>query len=239
MREYLSRPHRIGGGGDARNRGPMSAKRPFTPPTEIDRLRHGQGKMLHARDFRDQVANDAQMRWWHNRAVHDSYGVAGGLETALDGDAVTVQSGLAYDAFGRELVLRFARAVPLPTAAAGMTLVMRYRDSIGGAPASAGAWLPHRPLPRGESDLAWIPTAAVRVRDGVPLARLPGESATPLDALPASVAIAGPLGTQMAYDPATHRLTFRGLMRAAERDALRALSPDADFGAAIDALSAA
>ena len=63
------------------------------------RLRHGQGESLSGRDFSDQAAQDDQLRWWHNRALHRAYGVAQGLEVDLASEPGTavVSPGLAYD----------------------------------------------------------------------------------------------------------------------------------------------
>ena len=138
---------------------------------EIERLRYWQGQRLRARDFRDQVEADAQLRWWHNRALHNTFGVRYGLAvspavTGRDLVAVEVDCGLAYDCFGRELVLRAARRVTLPPAgprpAASVTLLIRYKEASGDR-SSASLNGP---------ELFWKPTATVEVTGGVPLARV-------------------------------------------------------------------
>jgi hypothetical protein len=78
-------------------------------PRELQRLRYTPGQDLLSRDFRDQGRFDEQLRWWHNRAMHGAFGVRAGLrvqpvETAPQ-PRVEVSPGLAYDSFGRELIL--------------------------------------------------------------------------------------------------------------------------------------
>ena len=41
---------------------------------ELQRLRYWQGQKLLSRDFRDQVSYESELRWWHNRALHNAYG---------------------------------------------------------------------------------------------------------------------------------------------------------------------
>jgi hypothetical protein len=98
---------------------------------ELERLRFQQGQMLRSRDFRDQKRIEEQLRWWHNRALHGAYGIAGGLEAAFADRAVAVSSGVAYDCFGRELIVPHALGVPLPSLEAGVTpLVLRYPGEL-------------------------------------------------------------------------------------------------------------
>ena len=107
---------------------------------EFDRLRFWQGQRLKAGDFRDQVMLEAQLRWWHNRAIHNTFGVRYGFQTKLVlrddvPEAVEVGCGLAYDCFGRELILQTVREIPLPvmndSTVNGMTLVASYKEQIG------------------------------------------------------------------------------------------------------------
>src|SRR6516225_2672470 len=53
------------------------------PPPDarnLQRLRYWQGQMLRSRDFRDQLAIEGQLRCWHNRAMHNAFGVASGFK---------------------------------------------------------------------------------------------------------------------------------------------------------------
>src|ERR1043165_4464539 len=81
---------------------------------ELQRLKYWQGQKLLSRDFRDQTSYQAQLRWWHNRALHNSYGVSYGLGVTLDATRVTIEPGVAYDCYGRELILQTTKEIPLP-----------------------------------------------------------------------------------------------------------------------------
>lgn len=136
-------------------------------PADIQRLRHVPRELLRSRDFRDQAAFSEQLRWWHNRALHDAFGVASGMGVAPAADAATalVQPGVAYDRAGRELLVFSPRLVPLPAQQQPMTLVARYRE---GGPAGRRS---------AEADLVWQPSGQAgggpcRPGEGVPLAHL-------------------------------------------------------------------
>ena len=137
----------------------------FPDATEVERLRYRQGQRLRSRDFRDQAAVDAQLRWWHNRALHNAYGIAVGLvpEVSVDGaeTIVTIGSGVAYDCFGRELVLQRDRVVRVPDRDVNLTLVLRHRERAG------DERVPHA------ADLVWQETARLTFRDGVAVCQIP------------------------------------------------------------------
>jgi hypothetical protein len=104
---------------------------------KLERVQYWQGQMLRARDFLDLQAVESQRRWWHNRAVHNAYGIAEGLQCSpmpfpSTAAQVTVSPGVAYDIFGRELILERAQSFPVPaTGAQGLlgplSLLMRYK----------------------------------------------------------------------------------------------------------------
>jgi hypothetical protein len=125
-------------------------------PREIQRLRFQPGQDLLSRDFRDGAAFDLSLREWHNRALHQAFGVASGLSVKPVPDsgpptAVEVSAGLAYDCTGRALFLTAETRVPVPS------------------PWSGGPQL----LVLGPAqEPAWIPEAGWRPDLGVPLARL-------------------------------------------------------------------
>ena len=48
----------------------------------FERLRYWQGQMLRSRDLNDQLALDMEMRSWHNRAIHEAFGIVKGLDVA-------------------------------------------------------------------------------------------------------------------------------------------------------------
>jgi hypothetical protein len=135
------------------------------PPeqTELERFLYWQGQTLRSRDFRDQDAVIAQLRWWHNRSLHSAFGLSFGLEVSaatVDGVAVVrVTCGAAYDCFGRELVVRQGGDVPLPPgpeANERMVLVLSYR--------STGA------------EFRWMDSFEWRPSSGVPMYAIRGEA---------------------------------------------------------------
>jgi hypothetical protein len=186
-------------------------------PLELQRLRYWQGQMLRSRDLRDQVATEAQLRWWHNRALHNVFGVASGfevtrkvkaelngqivvvelsdhsvkielndqsvevklnnqLEVELNGQTVMVQlngqtvmvqlndqavvvnlsdqpvivyPGIAYDCFGRGLILAQPYSAPVPPEdidSKEWTLLARYRETDEFPRRLAFACLERRPV---------------------------------------------------------------------------------------------
>jgi hypothetical protein len=142
-------------------------------PTELQRLRYWQGQMLRSVDFRDQVAIAAQQRWWHNRALHNAYGIAEGFQVSQEAvDSVTVQPGIAYDCFGRELILTSQQSLPIPRDAEDMMLLVQYAENTSEALLQeiSQACLPTGFQITAQSKLFWKPCHSVKVRDGVPLA---------------------------------------------------------------------
>src|SRR5262249_23851380 len=84
VRERLPGPDRPGGGRSPPDRGAVRTAMASTPEQrDLERLRYWQGQMLRSRDFRDQAAQQAELRWWHNRALHNAYGVVAGLGVTL------------------------------------------------------------------------------------------------------------------------------------------------------------
>jgi hypothetical protein len=138
------------------------------------RLRHGQGESLSGQDFSEQTAQDDQLRWWHNRALHRAYGVVQGLEVDLASEPGTavVSPGLAYDQQGRELILRTERRIAVPPGPDPYRLVIGYR-TVGG--------------PDGAVVLGWVPLGRPVACAGVPLASSDGATFTPPRARPIAV----------------------------------------------------
>lgn len=87
-------------------------------PAELQRIAHTEGDLLRAHDLNAGLASEDELRWWHNRAFHEPYGIALGLSVKAQapGDTadVTVEPGLAYDTYGRELLLSDTAAVDFP-----------------------------------------------------------------------------------------------------------------------------
>ncbi len=121
-------------------------------PVDPLRLRHIHGEALLGRDFTDQSAQDQQLRWWHNRALHRAYGIVSGLDVTFQNSVVTVAPGLAYDRRGRELRLDRRRTLEAPPGT-GLHLMLM--------------WHPSEP---GGVTLYWLPRDAAAHSDGVRLA---------------------------------------------------------------------
>jgi hypothetical protein len=104
---------------------------------KLERVQYWQGQMLRARDFLNLQAVEAQRRWWHNRAIHNAYGVAEGLKSLLTSPlakakGITITPGVAYDISGRELILERQQYVAFPTSftpnpVSTMSLLVRYK----------------------------------------------------------------------------------------------------------------
>jgi len=148
---------------------------------KLERVRYWQGQMLRSRDFRDLEAVEAQRRWWHNRALHNAYGIAEGLLSSLvpatSPTAVRVCPGVAYDVFGHELILERQQTIPLPSnlppgLIGSVTLLLRYKSPAGSLPPderSEVCWTQHGSIRPGTVDFAWKLTSYLRPEDGVPV----------------------------------------------------------------------
>ena len=154
----------------------------ITQPLEIHRQRYWQGQLLRSRDFNDQYKVEAQLRWWHNRALHNVYGVSFGLNVSAADDpltAVVVSRGVAYDCMGRELILPTTQSVALPEQppeiGRAIALYVRYRDTDSFPPKKelAGNCLAHRfSTLLDQAELRWLPADRLDVKAGVPIARV-------------------------------------------------------------------
>ena len=82
--------------------------------TELQRPRYWQGQKLKGKDLRDQMSYNALLQAWHDRALHNAYGVRTGLQVLLENDEVVIRDGIAYDIHGSGLVLDEDRRQPLP-----------------------------------------------------------------------------------------------------------------------------
>lgn len=149
---------------------------PDRPP--LERQRYWQGQTLLSRDFNDELAHEAQRRWWHNRSLHNAFGVVDGLavvvpDTAAPDDdgrqILDVLEGLAYDAHGREIYLREAvevRTPPLSDRPKNWTLLIRNPEPSGsdfGVPSKDGIGI-------AQPEFRWVASSRVELTDGVPLA---------------------------------------------------------------------
>ncbi|HUS09298.1 MAG TPA: hypothetical protein VMZ30_02440 [Pyrinomonadaceae bacterium] len=145
---------------------------------ELQRLRYWQGQTIRSQDFRDQVRIERQLRAWHNRALHNVYGVAkkllDGLRVEPTVNGVVVHSGLAYDLFGRELLLGSQVSILFGDQREPMFLVLRSKESCGCDQASttaANCLGTKQSLIATNNDLIWLPVKGFSFGDGVPIAR--------------------------------------------------------------------
>ena len=181
----------------------------------IERFLHRPYETVRSADLDGQEAAQEALRAWHNRALHSTFGVVFGLDVDLAGPdpqpgafRATVAPGLAYDAAGRDLLLRTPVTIKLPIAPRGMTLVLRWGE----------------PGPT----LAWFPTQGLSIARGVPVARtvatppIEGAGLKSGSSLPPDLK-----GTKVDFDADQHTLTIRGLLSQAQYQALRAVVDDA------------
>lgn len=184
--------------------GPYPARTP-----QIERTRHRAHETVSSGDLNGQEASQEALRAWHNRALHATYGVVFGLVVRLEGEpgafCAVVAPGLAYDATGRDLLLRDSTSIPLPFDAEGMTLSIRAT--------------------RGEPALVWSPTTDFRIARGVPVARtVDGATRTEVTLLGPSLPPS--LVGKVTFEVPDGRLTVRGILSARQQsDLLDAVTP--------------
>lgn len=208
---------------------------------EMQRLRYWQGQKLRSRDFRDQTSFEAQLRWWHNRALHNSFGVSYGFEVTLSAARVQVSCGVAYDCYGRELILQVPKEISLPQTPAedfsSITLLASFE--------SANQTISCKEVLMGTVDcstnrlaasLEWKASRLVESVDGVPLAEISYEPSARLESLPANVRIPPLLAGKVFYDKERKLLIAIDGLAAADEAELRLLSNDPAFVGAVDDL---
>jgi hypothetical protein len=80
------------------------------------RIRYYQGQPLLARDLQDEAAYEAGMNSLHVTAMHNTWGVAVGLEVGLSQDrrAVIIGPGMAYDRCGQPIINPAALTIDVP-----------------------------------------------------------------------------------------------------------------------------
>ena len=149
---------------------------PSIEQRELERLRYWQGQLIRSEDFNDQAAVDDQLRWWHNRALHNAYGIAAGmlegLRVTLTDPAArefTIRPGVAYDCFGRELILTQERREKLPAeiTEGSATLLLQYRAT--GSVRDIATVCSHSSREVTGPVLKWQ-SGRFNIRDGVPIA---------------------------------------------------------------------
>jgi hypothetical protein len=210
---------------------------------ELQRLRYWQGQKLLSRDFRDQVSYESELRWWHNRALHNSYGVSYGFEVSLDDSHVEINCGVAYDCYGRELILQVPKRIALPEPDddfVGVTLVAAF--------AASDQHFTRKEVLMGTVDCSdnrlaptfyWKPTRCYALVEGVPLAEITYEPSATLESLPPTVRFPPAPDQKVFYDAEKKLLIAIDGLTPTEADELKKLSDDPAFVAAIDKLVAA
>lgn len=182
---------------------------------KLERVRYYRGQTLRALDFRDLGHIEAERRWWHNRALHQAYGVSDGLAVSLFPatalEAVRVTPGLAYDCFGRELILEEPQSIALPasTSKATFALLLRHREPSAVARAQnfeEVCWTEQKVRGRGTAEFCWKPDGEFAPTDGVPLAKI---EVAPHAALKL-ISFAVPTSRPMARPPVAFGTTLPG-----------------------------
>jgi hypothetical protein len=86
----------------------------------LDRIAFFPGELLTADDLTTLDSNAEQLRWLHNRTMHN-WGIAYGLNVqgARGATSVTVNPGFAVDRLGREIILSASLLVPIPAVPGG------------------------------------------------------------------------------------------------------------------------
>ena len=125
-------------------------------PLELERVQHVPGELLRSRDLGAQVDADAELMWWHQRALHEVPGIVAGLIATEQPDGtVAVAPGLGFDARGREVLLGVEATIGAPQDVSHtLALVLRRCGE------------------RQPPQLAWVRLDRMERCDGVPLARL-------------------------------------------------------------------
>lgn len=147
----------------------------------LHRYEYWQGQMLRSSDFQSQLADTAQHRWWHNRALHNAFGVYQGLTasplvTSGDLSGVGIALGVAYDCFGRELIVDTPQNINLPVnvppGSLKMLLLVRYESQTDASAQSIQEICWSNAGTQGTVSFVWLPEDQVRLHDGVALARV-------------------------------------------------------------------
>jgi hypothetical protein len=151
------------------------------PNREIERFTYQEGQMMRAGDFLDVQRVADQRRWWHNRAVHNAYGIYQGFEASAIPASVgkpaviEVSPGIAYDCFGRELFLECAAIIQYlskPLAAGNRTLLIRYKTPVSRRESDAVAAVCCFSGGRSSSsdiEFVWVDAPRTSPQEGVPI----------------------------------------------------------------------
>jgi hypothetical protein len=155
----------------------------------LERFYYWQGQRLRSGDFNRIAEDNAQRRWWHNRALHNAFGIYRGFEVAHDAklEHLTVSPGLAYDRYGRELILPSPRTIHVPnlkttgTSRKYFSLTLRFSDPSCSCQAGPPAALcfPGASRDTGNVTLSWHQANSNPSDDGIVIALLTLEGGRP------------------------------------------------------------
>lgn len=216
----------------------------MNPPVlfDVERQLHRPGEAFRSRDFADAANANAHLRWWHNRALHNAWGVASGFASratgSVNGLTVVVEPGLAYDCFGRELIETARRRVAVPDSDRHITLLARTADPrLSRCAAPAPSYAPSSGSRR-HIELFWRMSRGLRPADGVPIAEIITVPAAPLASLPANFEFPETLGQKVHYDSERKLLLAVQRLVDPDRSELRRMASTGDFRRAVETLLA-
>lgn len=138
---------------------------------DLQRIRHLASEVPSCSDLNDQGSFDEQLRWWHNRAMHQAYGIACGLGVKIDHGRAHVGYGLAYDHLSRELVLPRDVWLEVPRQPGPLTLFIRRREPGPECPVPTCCGEPVERSCDG-IELYWAEWNGLSITHGVPLHRV-------------------------------------------------------------------
>ena len=156
---------------------------PCSNPLAV-RINHLQGERLRAADLEDGLGVESWLRRLHMVGLHDTWGIALGLDVTADagaGRGVLVRPGLAYDARGRPLLISAPAVAPNPwasypaadpTAAFDLVLIADAERDRTPADRDDGLCLSCAEAPvRDRPALLWRPAGRARIGIEVELVR--------------------------------------------------------------------
>ena len=162
-------------------------QRDAAPPMAMEQFTFWDGQTLRSSDLNDFLKVETSRRRWHNRALHNAYGISFGLEAvqnlafsagAGSMPALHVSAGIAYDRFGRMLYQQFDLDIPFPSgvpdAVNATVLLIRWceLDATPCCCAPPAKCCLGEPARRGGGvELYWKDAAHLRGEEGVPIAR--------------------------------------------------------------------
>jgi hypothetical protein len=97
---------------------------------ELERITFYQGELLRADDLTTLDSNNQELRWLHNRSLHN-WGIGFGLDVqgSTGATSVTVNPGYATDISGHEIILPNPLTLPIPAiSSASYYLVANWVD---------------------------------------------------------------------------------------------------------------